>query len=122
LLLISAAKNVIPEYSKPEWDEAARLGVERIWKEGLLSKGGGVCHGHAGNAWPLLLLHILCEYCAKNGIKDASPETDASGRSGRITRSVTKMRHLTGDNLLSMALALLLYARKTQPFSENAEA
>lgn len=67
LLLGMARRNdyLTLAYWQPEWDQATRLATERVWKEGLLSKGGGLGHGIAGNAWPLLLLHDSFEYGTK---------------------------------------------------------
>lgn len=58
-LLSLARKNTefVKRYWTPEHDEAIKLCSERVWGEGLLSKGGGLCHGLAGNAWPWLVLH-----------------------------------------------------------------
>lgn len=35
---------------------AERMAADKVWREGLLKKGLGVCHGVSGNAYPLLLL------------------------------------------------------------------
>ena len=40
---------------KVEWEAAENLATEKVWKEGLLQKGLGLCHGVSGNAWTLLL-------------------------------------------------------------------
>ncbi|KAJ9251853.1 lanthionine synthetase C family protein [Paecilomyces variotii] len=122
MLLLATAKQFISEYEKPEWDEALRLGTDRVWEEGLLSKGGGVCHGHAGNAWPLLLLHVVYEYSNKNAGQHSKSEAESSAeRGGRVSRSASRKQNTTGDSYLAKALAMLLYARKTQPFSNSAE-
>jgi hypothetical protein len=59
LLLLASAKNNphFKQYWSPAWDEAMQLGSAVVWKRGLLSKGGGLCHGIAGNALSLLLLY-----------------------------------------------------------------
>ncbi|KAK9426982.1 hypothetical protein V1505DRAFT_98860 [Lipomyces doorenjongii] len=65
LLLLACARtnaHLTSDFWQPEWDEAIRWATERVWEEGLLSKGGSLCHGIAGNAWPLLLLHNCFEY------------------------------------------------------------
>ena len=95
-------------YWSSEWDEAIRLGSERVWEEGLLSKGGGICHGIAGNAWPLLMLHsCYIEYDTDR----VSPLEDGSG---------PPWSRLSADHFLSRALALLLHARETQLFNTTA--
>jgi len=38
-----------------DWDEAENIAAERIWQEGLVKKGLGLCHGVSGNAWALML-------------------------------------------------------------------
>ena len=38
-----------------EWDAAFKRINDRVWNEGLLTKGLGICHGVTGNAWPWLL-------------------------------------------------------------------
>ena len=38
-----------------DWSEAERLASDRIWQEGLLRKGVGLCHGVSGNGWIWLL-------------------------------------------------------------------
>ena len=61
LLLLAAAKqnpHVAQHCWMPHWSEALHLCGERVWEQGVLSKGGGLCHGIAGNAWPFLLLHV----------------------------------------------------------------
>lgn len=81
-------------YWQSEWDGAIRLGAERVWQEGLLSKGGSLCHGLAGNAWSLLALH-------------ESYELDLDSEEGNEE----------SDYFLSRALTLLLLARETPPYS-----
>ncbi|KAL4912342.1 hypothetical protein BDW62DRAFT_194828 [Aspergillus aurantiobrunneus] len=96
---------------EPEWEHAARLATDRVWEEGLLSKGGGLCHGIAGNAWPLLLLHDAFEYNSAN-LNKARENCLA-----RDSKSIPEM--LTGDFFLSRALAMLLLARETQPYNQS---
>lgn len=112
LLLLAAAKGTpsLKEYHNAVWDEAIRLGSERVWEEGLLSKGGGLCHGIAGNAWPWLLLHekFICEEDRK-----PTPSSEAEGA------SASRQEKLSADYFLSRALAFLLAASDTQPFSTD---
>lgn len=112
LLLLLAAANGIPYFNKllhEKWDEAIRLGSERIWEEGLLSKGGGLCHGIAGNAWPWLLLHE--RFIIEEIHKPTPSETERA--------SAYYYEKLPADYFLSRALAFLLAARDTQPFAAD---
>ncbi|EEQ85007.1 hypothetical protein RJZ56_007199 [Blastomyces dermatitidis] len=113
LILLAQARNstqLMRSFWEPDWDKAIRIGSRQVWERGLLFKGGGICHGIAGNAWPLLLLHDSFEYgnerteLAKLSFKDRTG-SDASAE-----------EELTPDYFLSRALTLLLYARKTPPF------
>lgn len=45
-----------PQEWRAEWDEVEDLASQRVWEEGLVTKGLGVCHGVSGNAWPWVLL------------------------------------------------------------------
>ena len=38
---------------------ACRQAADLIWRQGLLQKGPGICHGVAGNAYSLLILYRL---------------------------------------------------------------
>ena len=97
------------------WDEAIQLATERVWEEGLLSKGGSICHGIPGNAWPLLLLHDSFEYG-----KERSRRAKQNYNERSHTESITNVEDgLTGDYFLSRALAFLLHARKTRPYSRS---
>ncbi|KAK9489754.1 hypothetical protein V1508DRAFT_442406 [Lipomyces doorenjongii] len=116
LLLLACARTnayLTSNFWQPEWDEAIRLASERIWEEGLLSKGGGLCHGMAGNAWPLLLLHDCFEYEveqmeeAKRNVRERT----------KATTSTSNVRELSSDYFLSRALAFLLRALETPPYS-----
>lgn len=95
ILLATARKSThLRTHWKAEWDEAIHLGAERVWQEGLLSKGGSLCHGLTGNAWSLLALHESFE------IESESEEGNEES-----------------DDFLSRALTLLLLARETPPYS-----
>ena len=113
LILLAYARSrdsIIRTYWEPEWDEAILLGSEKLWEQGLLSKGGGLCHGIAGNAWPLLMLHNSLKYNNDN-------TTKGSKASRYITNSgPQQQQRLTGDQFLSRALAFLLHARETPPY------
>ncbi|KAL4879254.1 hypothetical protein BJY04DRAFT_194122 [Aspergillus karnatakaensis] len=106
---------LVTDYWAPEWEQAISLATDRVWEEGLLSKGGSLCHGIAGNAWPLLLLHDAYEYHAND------PQKAAENYSARTSRSVNPQNELTGDYFLARALAMLLHARETKPFNKDAE-
>jgi hypothetical protein len=109
LLLLATAKGIpgLDEFQTAEWDEAIRLGSKRVWEEGLLSKGGGLCHGIAGNAWPWLLLH------GKVAIEEYIKSEPTNVGKG----STLQYEKLSADDLLSKALSFLLAARSTPPFA-----
>lgn len=123
ILILMAAALKIPslarDYWCPEWDQAIYLASNRVWEEGLLSKGGSLCHGITGNAWPFLMLHDCFEYHSKE-IADsrreylqrtqASPAPDAD-----------VSQQLTPDFFLSRAVAFLLHARETRPYKTAPE-
>lgn len=75
---------------QPEWSQAIRLASDKIWQEGLLTKGGSLCHGLTGNAWSLLMLHDSFSF---------GSDSESS------------------DYFLSRALSLLLLARESPPYS-----
>ena len=114
LLLAAAALNIdfSQQYYKPEWIETIYLGSQRVWDNGILSKGGGLCHGIAGNAWPLLMLHDCFEY-------ECIPAKLLDGCSEEVKRAFLKEKSLTGDWLLSRALAMLQECSKTRPFEND---
>ncbi|KAF7164233.1 hypothetical protein CNMCM6106_000814 [Aspergillus hiratsukae] len=120
LLLLGCARRnryLASNFWQPEWDKAIVLASERVWEEGLLSKGGSLCHGIAGNAWPWLLLHDSCEY-------DVELLEIARRNYGDRTKTATAEQlrpALTGDYFLSRALALLLHARETPPYNASPE-
>ncbi|MCJ1264682.1 LanC-like protein 2 [Lobaria immixta] len=118
LHLLAHARNTsefVETYWMPEWDEAIRLASERVWEEGLLSKGGGLCHGIAGNAWPWLVLHDSFEYDAD--AMSVARETFAE----RTGTTLGEMRGMSGDHFLSRALAFLQQATQTQPFNMQSD-
>ena len=96
VLLATARRNhrIKTSFWQPEWDQAIQLGAEKAWQEGLLTKGGSLCHGLAGNAWSLLMLHNCFE-------------SDSDDKEG----------DQIGDYFLSRALSLLLLARESPPYS-----
>ncbi|KAL1955793.1 hypothetical protein VTO42DRAFT_8113 [Malbranchea cinnamomea] len=101
LILLSHARNnpeMASKYWCSEWDEALKLSSQRVWEQGLLYKGGGLCHGIAGNAWPFLLLHDSLQYGGDMG--------------SRGDESLV-------DMFLSRGLTFLLHARQTQPFKRH---
>ncbi|KAL4869865.1 hypothetical protein BDV12DRAFT_208191 [Aspergillus spectabilis] len=118
LALLGCAKkhtDLLVNHWEPEWDHATRLAAERVWEEGLLSKGGSLCHGIAGNAWPFLLLHDVFEY---------HTDTLQKARETYTTRTLnphTPESQLTGDYFLTRALAMLLHARETKPYNQEPE-
>lgn len=115
LLIASAGKNktFISKFGKVDWLEAVALGSERIWEQGLLSKGGGLCHGIGGNALVLLMLHDMFEYNPK-----VFTETQINTLSVQA-KSIFEPQKLSGDYFLSRALAMLLECRNTRPFVDS---
>jgi hypothetical protein len=59
LLLLACVKknNLFTQFRTDVWGEAVQIGSDAVWKYGLLSKGGGLCHGITGNALPLIMLY-----------------------------------------------------------------
>jgi hypothetical protein len=59
LLLLAAAKknSYFKHHWSSVWDEAIQAGTAVVWERGLLTKGGGLCHGISGNALALLMLY-----------------------------------------------------------------
>lgn len=55
---MTTVRSRYPKLWQPDWEEAETMARDCVWKEGLLRKGLGLCHGISGNAWPLLLLGI----------------------------------------------------------------
>ncbi|KAL3454961.1 hypothetical protein BJX64DRAFT_295520 [Aspergillus heterothallicus] len=105
----------VPSLIKNHWtregDTAIRHATDRVWNEGLLAKGGGLCHGIAGNAWPLLMLYSSSE---ENRV------VLEEARSKYDTPPDTKLNApLEPDFFLSRALAMLLHARETQPYCQT---
>lgn len=115
LVLLSQARSrahFASVYWTPSWDKAIYLSSQRIWEQGLLYKGGGLCHGIAGNAWPMLMLHDDFEH----GAQGSSTDKEAFDE---LISSLTPGQRLNGDYFLSRAITLLLQARKTQPFNTH---
>ncbi|KAL5334158.1 hypothetical protein BJX70DRAFT_378989 [Aspergillus crustosus] len=116
LALLGCAMNhttLLTNYWEPEWEHALRLASERVWDEGLLSKGGSLCHGIAGNAWPFLLLHNAYEYNA--GDIERARENYAK----RSSNEDIPESRLDGDFFLTRAVAMLLHARETKPYNRS---
>ncbi|RAL09518.1 lanthionine synthetase C family protein [Aspergillus homomorphus CBS 101889] len=116
-LLACARRNgpLVSDFWQPEWDKAIYLASERVWEEGILSKGGGICHGIAGNAMSLLLLHDSFQY---------DEDTMETARRNYFSRmgsldSAPDTSELSGDYFLARALALLLHARETPPYNNS---
>lgn len=108
----------VERFWRPEWDLAIRLGTEKIWNEGLLSKGGNVCHGLTGNAWSLLLLQNAYEY---NGdlLQAAKDKRMAEIEKPGLTTTTGKEQTLNGDYFLSRALPFMMLARESPPYSQE---
>ncbi|KAJ5959826.1 uncharacterized protein N7479_006976 [Penicillium vulpinum] len=120
LVLLGAAlknKSLTCAYWDPSWDDALYLGTERVWEEGLLSKGGSLCHGVAGNAWAWLLLHDCFEYHTEI-LKDAQTAYLQRNQLSALPNSEIS-QELTSDFFLSKALAFMLHARETRPYNTS---
>ena len=119
VLLASARRNaILSTYWQPEWDKAIYLGTESVWEEGLLSKGGSLCHGLTGNAWPLLMLHDCFEYTKDlPGAKPAMVLEDTSPT--KSNSSNISSQALSGDYFLSKALTFLRLAQECPPYSSD---
>lgn len=119
LLLGTALSNdeLTRAYWHPTWDETLYQATCRTWEEGILSKGGSLCHGISGNAWPWLLLHDAFEYHS-NSIDDARREyfqrtQESAEPDGNFTQK------LTPNFFLSRALAFMLHAFETRPYKTS---
>ncbi|KAE8148157.1 lanthionine synthetase C family protein [Aspergillus avenaceus] len=112
LLLMACARRCpfVVKYWKPEWDKAIHLASQKIWEQGILSKGGGLCHGIAGNALPLLLMHNSIEF-ESGEIQEA--EFNQTAKVGNLQNNPSS------DYFLSRALALLKHAQNTPPYSTS---
>lgn len=116
LLLLAAARNnqeFKKKYWRSTWDAAVAAASDRVWEQGLLSKGGGVCHGIVGNAWPWLLF-------AEEDIEHSSASTPAdptASSNSTVASASMDPPSRTPHPHLSRALAFLLEARATPPFS-----
>ncbi|KAL4814652.1 hypothetical protein BDW67DRAFT_186454 [Aspergillus spinulosporus] len=106
---------LVLEHWEPNWNHAVRLAADRVWEQGLLSKGGGLCHGIAGNAWPFLLLHDVFEY---NSTILNRARLNYTTRASDLN---TTEGLLSGDIFLSRAIAMMLYARETPPYNASPE-
>ncbi|EEQ28771.1 conserved hypothetical protein [Microsporum canis CBS 113480] len=98
---------------EPCWDKAIYMASQRVWEQGLIFKGGSICHGIAGNAWPFLMLHNLFEYGPQG------TRADRMAFNERLAQTPPPPQKCSADQYLSRALAFLLHARKTQPFNTH---
>ncbi|KAJ5477083.1 hypothetical protein N7539_007227 [Penicillium diatomitis] len=120
LLLLGVAFNneqLTQGYWHPAWDQALYQATCRVWEEGLLSKGGSLCHGVSGNAWPWLLLHDAFEYKADviNGARSRFFQNSA----GLESLDESLPSRLTPDFFLSRALAFMLHSFETRPYRDD---
>lgn len=99
-------------YYKSIWVEALHVASRRVWEQGVLSKGGGLCHGIAGNAWTFLVLHDAFDHALI-----PVECIDACGE--EVKRDLLKDGHLSGDWFLERAVAMLLECRNTRPFADS---
>jgi hypothetical protein len=117
ILLATALKNqtLTRKYWSPEWDEAIDLATDRIWEEGILSKGGSLCHGIAGNGWPWLMLHDAFQYHA-TAVNMARCDNLHLPHGSSLPEGHLGNK-LTPDYFLSRALAFMLHSRETRPYN-----
>lgn len=109
----------IERFWRPDWDVAIKLATEKIWQEGLLSKGGNLCHGITGNAWPLLSLHNVYEYHGDSLQRAKQKRMAALEQSESF--STEKGDVLSADFFLSRALPFMMLARETPPYSQEVD-
>ncbi|KAJ5157368.1 uncharacterized protein N7482_008468 [Penicillium canariense] len=119
ILLGTALQNeqLTRDYWHPTWDQAIYQATCRTWEEGILSKGGSLCHGISGNAWPWLMLHNAFEYHSTH-IDEARREyfqrtLESIQPDGNLSRQ------LTPDFFLSRALAFMLHSFETRPYNSS---
>lgn len=121
LILISTAlKNdqLTRDYWCPDWDQTIYLGTQRIWEEGILSKGGSLCHGISGNALPLLMLHGVFEHHSSAITEARRAYIQRGGISSLPSPDFSE--ELTSGFFLSKALAFMLHSRETRPYNTSA--
>ncbi|KAJ5648114.1 hypothetical protein N7490_004486 [Penicillium lividum] len=102
----------------PEWNQAIYKASQRIWEEGLLSKGGSLCHGISGNGLPWLTLHNTFEYHSKS-LEAARTAYVQRTQASAPSNEDTSLK-LTPDFFLSKALAFMLHSRETPPYNKAA--
>lgn len=108
----------VERFWRPEWDLAIRLATKKVWEEGLLSKGGNVCHGLTGNAWSLLPLHNVYEYHGEP-LQAAKDKRRAELEKTGLTVETETEEILNGDYFLSRALPFMMLARESPPYSDE---
>lgn len=118
--MIYEKASFMERFWRPEWDRAIRLGTEKIWEEGLLSKGGNVCHGLTGNAWSLLPLHNAYEYHG-HSLQAAKNKRMAELAKSGIISETERNEGLNGDYFLSRALPFMMLARESPPYSQEVD-
>ncbi|KAF2666782.1 hypothetical protein BT63DRAFT_427196 [Microthyrium microscopicum] len=114
LLAVAALHGKVNKSYTPLWLKAIRLASNKVWEEGILSKGGSLCHGLAGNAWAFLLLHDVFEY-------QYIPHEELDICDAEDKNFFVKDGELSGDWFLERGLALLMECRNTKPFADNAK-
>jgi hypothetical protein len=122
LILLSVVygnTSFVDRFWRPEWDQALYLATEKVWDEGLLSKGGNLCHGLSGNAWALLSIYnVYDNYSdvlqqAKNK-RMAELERSASARVSGKPEDI-----LSADYFLSRALPFMSLTLESPPYSDS---
>ncbi|KAJ5948717.1 hypothetical protein N7454_002024 [Penicillium verhagenii] len=121
LVLLAAAlknKSLTRNHWCPEWHQTIYEASQRIWEEGLLSKGGSLCHGISGNGWPWLMLHSAFEY---HSVELEAARAAYIQRSQLASLKEDRIPELTSDFFLSRALAFMLHSRETRPYKKADE-
>jgi Lanthionine synthetase C-like protein len=115
LNLVYQNTSLLKRFWTPEWELALHLGTEKIWEEGLLSKGASFCHGHTGNAWPLIYLHNTYEY------NFGQQQRAKQRRSTALGEKLNKEAPLNSNFFLSRALPFMMLARESPPYSQQVD-
>jgi hypothetical protein len=63
VILLSVVKQFFPDYWSDDiiFGTTLQAAAEKVWEQGLVKKGLGICHGVAGNAWALMIFGRVCD-------------------------------------------------------------
>ncbi|KAA8902241.1 hypothetical protein FN846DRAFT_955672 [Sphaerosporella brunnea] len=68
VILLVALKQFAKDYYEDDliFGNTLQAAAQKVWEQGLVKKGLGICHGVAGNAWALMLYGRVCDgICTK---------------------------------------------------------